>query len=217
MIYLFCGDNRIKAQAKLAEVTEAFKRRNPHGSVFRFDNDQFSAERIEELTAGASLFGEKRLMVCRELAANKAALDLMSEHLGEIAAAAAVLIWFEPEASPELVKKVKQSGGRVLEFALTKQPGFNLFELSDALAARDRGRAWLVLHRALRAGVSPEEIFWRGLVWRAKRMLGAGTSRKFSPPELRRLSARLVALWHDTKREEGRDFPLELERFLLTI
>ena len=111
---------------------------------------------------------------------------------------------------------------------------FNVFTITDALGERDRGELWLAAQQALKAGISSEEIFWK-LVWQVKNILlvSAGGeikslkpfviqkarqfSANFSQSELANLSSNLVKLWHETKREENRDFALELERLLLTV
>ncbi len=188
MLYLF--NNR----EKLAKAVAQFRDKNPGGAVYKFDNDNFAAEQeklAELLESGADLFGEQSLIVLDDIA-----------ELGEIA-----------------LEKIKASATKVLRFKpelLAKRAGFNLFALADALAARDRAQLWLGYQQALLAGVSGEEIYWRALVWKVKTLLQSG-SRRYTRPELASLSAKLVRLWHDTKREEGRDFNLELERLLLTV
>lgn len=235
MIYLFCGYDRTRARAKATQVLAAFRKKNPTGAVFRFEAENFSQERFEELLAGAGgLFGEKRLIFCQELGENSAAADCLLEHLPTAAASAVVVLWLEPAADRALKERVKQAGGRVAEFIARPPTEFNLFSLTDAFGARDRARLWLEFQRSLAAGVPAEEVFWR-LVWQLKTMRLAAlvenpstlkpyTAKKakqfnqnFRSGELSQLAARLVRLWHETKREDGRDFPLELEHFLFNI
>lgn len=187
MLYLF---NNLE---KLGTQIAKFQTKHPGGAVYRFDADTFLTERarFEELLAsGDDLFGEKSLIVLDEVSE----LDETEEE--RIKISGAKVLWFRPE----LIKKAE----------------FNFFSLADALIARDRAALWLGYQQALETGVSAEEVFWRAVVWPVKKLLQSNT-RHYSRLELATLSSRLVRLWHDTKREEGRDFNLELERLLLTI
>ncbi|MEK7177006.1 MAG: hypothetical protein AAB719_01790 [Patescibacteria group bacterium] len=47
---------------------------------------------------------------------------------------------------------------------------FNIFLLTDALGAKNKKEAWTLYQKALLAGVSPEEIFFK-LFWQVKSML----------------------------------------------
>lgn len=103
--------------------------------------------------------------------------------------------------------RIKKSETIVLWFRseAEKPAEFDFFSLSNALVKRDRSQLWLGYHKALASGVTAEEIFWRSLWWQVRKLRD------------RTLSSRLIRLWHDTKREEGRDFSFELELFLLTV
>lgn len=183
----------IKEREKLERAVERFREKHPEGGVYRFDADNWedARARFDELLASSEdLFGLKNLII---LQGEGDFSEVEEKQLGE---SAATVLWYQPEAS--------------------KKTEFNLFDLADALAARDRGESWLVYQQALRAGVTPEEIYWRAVVWKTKKLLQLG-SKKYSNLELRQLSSRLVRMWHDTKREVGRDFGLELERLLLTL
>lgn len=205
MIYLFNNPD------KLARAVGQFKAKNPAGAVHRFDGDNWllEQEKFEELLAdGGGLFGEKNLIILSEI---EELSDTAKERLEK---SKIIVLWFQRE--------------------IKKSPEFNLFALTDAFGSRDRANTWLIFQRALVAGISAEEIFWK-LVWQVKTMLLVALddevkslkpfvvqkarqfSRHFSPAELTQLSARLVNLYHETKKEEGRDFGLELEYLLLTI
>jgi len=47
---------------------------------------------------------------------------------------------------------------------------FNIFALTDALGARQKKDAWILYQKALGAGLSAEEIFFK-IVWQVKSML----------------------------------------------
>lgn len=187
MIYTF--NNR----EKLSKAISQFQAKYPAAIVARFDSDTFATKRQEfedRLASGANLFADPHLLVLDDV-------ELSDEEEANIKASETKVLWFRRELSPAAE--------------------FSFYALSDALAARDRGQSWLGYQRALRAGVNPEEVYWRALVWRVKKLVQAGGGRAYSLAEARALSGRLVDLWHQTKREAGRDFGLELEQLLLTL
>ena len=84
-----------------------------------------------------------------------------------------------------------------------KEYKFDPFNLSAALAARDKKGLWLGLYQALRAGEKPEAVAGL-LAWKA-RSIGD-----------KKLSRELTFLYHDSHRGAG-DLELLLERFALKL
>ncbi|MCC6290645.1 hypothetical protein IT398_01075 [Candidatus Nomurabacteria bacterium] len=176
MLYLFSDQN------KLERALQQFKKKNPTGTLNKFDNENWLVEKgkFEELLAsGISLFGEKNIIILRDIE------ELTDSERERIEKSETIVLWLRQEVE--------------------KSVDFDFFALSNSLVKRDRARLWLGYQKALAFGVSAEEVFWRSLWWQVRKLRDSG------------LSSRLVRLWHDTKREEGRDFSLELELFLLTV
>ena len=98
---------------------------------------------------------------------------------------------------------------------------FNIFALTDALGARQRREAWILYQKALGAGLSAEEIFFK-IVWQVKSMLIASRTRNvgetdmkvfpynkakgflknFKSGELEKLSESLAVGYHRARRGE---------------
>jgi len=241
MIYLFYGENTDRARGKWRQVAESFVTKYPAGNIFSFDTEHFAVDQFEELIKSKDLFGGKRLVVADRLLEDEAALNLVESKIQELAESATVFAFLENKVADKLVKKIEKAGGKVEEFTNAsevagKKPEFNLFALCDALGNRDRKQLWILSQQALFAGVTAEEIFWK-LVWQTKMILlvakspgkqlktvkpfvagkSARFARQYSLTELEKLSGDLVALWHETKRENGPDFALGLERLILSI
>ena len=246
MIYLFYGENADKARGKWHKVIESFATKYPDGNLFSFSAQGGPAwgwdpERFEELIVSKDLFSGKRLVVADRLLENESALELVENKVEELVESATVFAFLENKVDQKLIKKIEKFGGKVEEFAAVseiadKKPEFNLFVLCDALGNRDRKQLWILSQQALFAGVPAEEIFWK-LVWQTKMILlvaksqgktlktvkpfvvskSARFARQYSIAELEKLSGDLVALWHETKRENGPDFALGLERLILSI
>jgi len=105
---------------------------------------------------------------------------------------------------------------------------FNIFSFTDALGARNKREAWTLYQKALAAGVSAEEVFFK-VAWQIKTMLVAkrtksaeeadmkaypyskakGFLKNFKPGELEKLSEEIVIGYHQARRGRG-----EIETFV---
>ncbi|MBI2097998.1 MAG: hypothetical protein HYT46_03670 [Candidatus Vogelbacteria bacterium] len=240
MIYLIYGPDRRKAQAAAEALLAAEFKKFPELAVFRFSVDDYSLERLEEVCVGQTLFAQKFAVVLDGLWAS--AGELFSRYLSDLSVSSNLYLLVEEAPEPDVLEQVSTAGGEVKKVAgretsksVERTPSFNLFAVGDALAERDRRRAWVLFQTALARGLAPEEIFWK-LVWKIKTLLLVQTaadpvalgfkpfvlqqsrrhSRNFKLTELKQLSARLVALWHDSRRGLT-DFELGLERLILEI
>ncbi len=112
---------------------------------------------------------------------------------------------------------------------------FNIFFLTDALGARNKKEAWVLYQKALLAGVSAEEIFFK-FFWQVKSMLLAsktksvletdmkpftynkakGFLKNFKQEELEKLSEDLVTGYILARRGEG-EIETLIEKLLLGL
>ncbi len=112
---------------------------------------------------------------------------------------------------------------------------FNIFALTDAIGARKKRDAWALYHKALAAGMVPEEVFYK-LQWQVKNMLLVGKTksaaetdmkpypyqkakefvRNFKPGELEKLSEEIVLGYHKARRGEG-EIETLVEKTLLKL
>lgn len=140
------------------------------------------------------------------------------------------------------IEKAGLGGGSLQPETLeTREEEYNPFRICDAVAAKDRKKAWMLLQKALLAGVPAEEVFWK-IVWEVKNLMlvkklesagiknieketglhpfvvkkARGFSRNFSFKELSKLSWALVEIYHNSRR--GLDeVETGLEKFLISI
>lgn len=117
----------------------------------------------------------------------------------------------------------------------------NLFHIADAVASRDKARAWLLFQKSLISGLDAEEVFWK-IAWQIKNSLllkgfigfpenkiaeithlhpyvvkkNLSASRFFTEEELSRYSLDLVNLYHDARRGMC-DFETGVEKFLINL
>ena len=119
--------------------------------------------------------------------------------------------------------------------ALGSRREFNIFALTDTLGARQRKEAWILYQKALSAGLSAEEIFFK-IVWQVKSMLIASRTRSveetdmkafpynkaksflknFKPGELEKLSESLAVGYHRARRGEV-EIETLIEKLLLSL
>lgn len=112
---------------------------------------------------------------------------------------------------------------------------FNIFALTDALGARNKREAWILYQKALSAGISADEIFFK-LFWQVKSMLIALRTKSvsetdmkpfpynkaksylknFKSGELEKLSENLVTGYILARRGEG-EIETLIEKLLLKL
>jgi DNA polymerase III delta subunit len=112
---------------------------------------------------------------------------------------------------------------------------FNIFALTDAIGARKKRDAWVLYQKALLAGLSPDEVFFK-LFWQFKTMLLAsrtktaqeaemkdypyskakGFLQNFKPGEVEKLLESLVAEYHQARRGEG-EIETAVEKIILRL
>ncbi|KKQ83527.1 MAG: hypothetical protein UT07_C0003G0027 [Parcubacteria group bacterium GW2011_GWB1_38_8] len=61
---------------------------------------------------------------------------------------------------------------------------FNIFTFTDAVGARKKKEAWILYQKALSAGLSAEEIFFK-LVWQVKSMLVASKTKNAEEADMK--------------------------------
>ncbi|OHA89581.1 MAG: hypothetical protein A3C70_02390 [Candidatus Zambryskibacteria bacterium RIFCSPHIGHO2_02_FULL_43_14] len=112
---------------------------------------------------------------------------------------------------------------------------FNIFALTDALGERKKKETWILYQKALSAGLSAEEIFFK-IVWQVKSMLIAARTKNveetdmkpfpyskaksflknFKLEELEKFSENLVIGYHQARRGE-REIETLVEKILLKL
>lgn len=190
-----------------------------------------SPEEAREKAMSASLFGGEQAFLLRDMD-EETLLSLVSE----LVPSPHRFVFETDTGSSKLIATLKKGGASVLE-AKGEEKGrrLNLFVLADALGARDRKKAWMLLISLLRQGAKPEEL--AGVLhWQVRSMLVASRvataeeanmkafvfeksrryAKQFADRELADLSRRLVTLYHESHRGGGQ-LDLLLERFVLSL
>ncbi|MEX2013832.1 MAG: hypothetical protein WD896_00565, partial [Parcubacteria group bacterium] len=61
---------------------------------------------------------------------------------------------------------------------------FNIFALTDAFGSRNKKEAWVLYQKALAAGLSAEDVFFK-IVWQVKSMLIAAKTKNVSETDMK--------------------------------
>lgn len=142
--------------------------------------------------------------------------DALVEMAPGLAASAHTFIFEEEKLAAKLAERLAKAGAKVEELGVKekKEAPFNVFALGDALAKRDRKALWLLLTKALRQGLAPENLAGV-LAWKARTILASARDAR-ERERLAAVSRELVLMYHDSHRGAG-ELGLLLERFALML
>ena len=141
--------------------------------------------------------------------------DALLEIAGGLATSTHTFIFEEEKLPVKIARELEKAGAKMetLEKAEKKEE-FNVWGLSDALAARDRKNLWILLVQALRQGIKPENLAGV-LAWKARTMLASARTPQ-DKARLEKMSRDIVVIYHDAHRGAG-EMGLLLERFVLNV
>lgn len=146
-----------------------------------------------------------------------------------------VLINEESYSTNLFGEKIVKEKEEVTPLASEVSKEFNIFSLTEVFSQRKKKEAWVLYQKALHAGLSPEEVFYK-LFWQVKTLLLADKTksaveaglkpfpynkaksalRNFKPGELENISRNLVSGYHRVRRGEG-EMETLVERVILSI
>jgi DNA polymerase III delta subunit len=238
MIYLFYGENMAKAREALHDFLDAFVKKNQHAMLFQMSAETWSGEQLDELIASPGLFGGANVVVLDSVFQNEEAGTFVLGKLVEMKDSPNTFVILEGKLTKTVSEKIKKKAEIAEEFSGTKaekKAELSPFAIADALGRRSKKDAWVFLTKALAGGGVPEEIHSM-LFWQVKSMILAASSKSaaeaglnpfvfgkslsfsknFTEEELKKLSSRLVVIYHEARRG-GDELPIALEKFVLSI
>ncbi len=234
MLYVFLGTDSAKRREKRDRLAEKLSK--GESVIFRDETNVTSSE-VEELFSAATLFGEPLVVVLEDTLSSSEFEEYALKHLSEMSESKNHFIISETSILKAGRTKLEKYAESLEEFLLKKEenkkPPFNTFALTDAFAARDKKKTWMIYREAMAAGIDPREItgvlFWmiKALVLskKTKSAEEAGLNpfvfKKaqrfallFKDEELASLSAQLVDTYHKGQAGEI-EFEEGLEAYLL--
>ncbi len=244
MIIFVYGTDIDKVRKISSKNLETLTLKRPDAGFFKMDDETFDEAKFEELIFSQGLFDKKFIVHLDRVMENKEAREFIIKNLKELAKSENAFVIAESKLAKPTFEKIKKVAFKTEVFEeLTRskgnKPEFNIFSLADALGKKDKKTAWVLLYKALRAGITPEQIHGT-LFAQVKNMafikraenekvktseLGlhpfvvkkaTGFTKNFSQDELEKLSRKLVTIYHDARRGGG-ELPVALEKFVLSL
>lgn len=236
MLFVYHGNNVAARRQALGKLRSGLLEKRSAAEVFEIDADDFSIERIEELTAGRGLFEEKYIVFLFHVLSVDHGQEALLERLEVMQTAEHVFVLVEDEIDKKHEKKLKPHAEAIQKFSDQKKAKeFKPFPLSDAYGKRDKRAAWVELQKARVAAQAPESIHGV-LAWQTRLMLLAkecktaeaagesgypfkkaqGFARNFTIDELVDNTERLVRTYHEAHRGQY-DLYDAVEQFLLEL
>lgn len=213
MLHILKGERNKVLKESDVLLKKLFKE-DPELNYEKLDEENWSLERVKELTESQSLFGNRSAAVIDET-------EDVVEELGEILDA------LKESNNIFIIRRTEEVKG--------KKDYFNIFAFTDTVASRNKKQAWIMYQKALASGMAPEEVYWK-VVWQVRTMLlaercasaqEAGLNpfvyqkaksglKNFKPGEVEKLSEQLVVGYHNARRGIG-EIETLVEKLLLRL
>jgi len=240
MLYFLFGENTEIVRIKFNELQKAFLKKTGGFPVSRIDDDNFSENIALDILKSESLFSSPNFVVGRNLLAGEQSGKFFLENISLVSGSSAIFLLWEEKASPNLLKIAQKHAQKFWEVGIKgkkvtssngKKKNPALFLIADALALKQKEKAWFLFQKQMMSGVPAEDIFWI-ISWQFKTLLLVSKEEKieihdfafkkaekaikfFKPGELENHSAGLLNAYHKSK--SGGNLAVELEKFILRV
>ena len=237
MLYVFHGTDIKTGLEKAKSLINSLRAKRPDATFVPVEANQWSPIIIEENLGGQGLFSNKYIIFLDRMTENIEAREGIADFIPAMNESSNIFIVLEGKLNADLKKAFEKSAEKVViseekEISSTKKE-FNIFNLADALGARDSFKAWSIYRQAIDNGLEVESIagtlFWQVksmlLAQRSKTAAEAGLnpfvyekskehSKNYSADELSNMLNKIVIIYHDGHR--GRlNMELGVERMML--
>jgi DNA polymerase III delta subunit len=228
MLVVFSGTNH----EKLSEARASLIKKYSDCDVIDLDDLNFSLEEFASLVSANNLFSKRALIFLNRLLETDAS-DAIISRANSLEESENIFVVVEYALSKSAEKNLVAFAKTHETFdEVKKETRFNIFQITDAFGARDKKNSWVLLQKALREGISSEEIL-NILIWQVKNLLIASSAKdiketglapfvfnksksyakNFKNDELRNISRDLTKLFHESHL--GLDLEPNLELLLL--
>ncbi len=245
MIYFFYTKKGVSAKVdssmsfkKASTLAAELQKKKPDAGFFTITDENWNDVQMEEYIGGQGLFSNKYIVLIKGVFSKKDVKELFLERVKEMAESPNIFIIAEGVVDAASLKKIEKHAEKVQEFEATEARGvpkedFKIFDIADALGARDKKTLWTFYRKAIDSGKVPEEIhgilFWQvksiTLASQTKSAGEAGLNpfvygkakryaENYSKKELADLMGALVSVYHDAHRGLH-DFETALEVLIL--
>lgn len=207
MIYILVGNDTKNKNIFLRELISK-------DEVFFVPSNTSDKSLVLGYSSNINLFGKNPIIILDNIL-NEGNLIFSDEDFVSLKNSETTFIFKEEKMSALDQKKYKKFGDiKIFESKnIVSNIKFNVFNIADAFAKRDKINTWILYQEAIANNVEPEAIAGV-LFWKIKNMILSG-SRVFSLDELKTQSSIIISLYHKAHRGEL-DFVISLEQFILS-
>jgi DNA polymerase III delta subunit len=237
MLYVYHGNDIQRRRQAIKKVKIQLQEKRPEAEIFSFDADEFSRERLTELTSGRGLFEDKYIVFLYHVLTIDEGKEAVSTHIERMAEAEHVFVLIEDQLDDNHEDALSDHARSIKHLQKeTKNKEQKPWPLADAYGNRDSKTGWLELQKALNSpNNTPESI--HGLLWWQTRMMWlakktdsaqeAGESSypykkakkfasNFSDEELYQKTQQLIAMNHEAHSGEY-NLHQALEQYILEV
>lgn len=188
MIYLFYGDDQIKARVLALRTVEAGRKKHQDAGFFKLAAENFSENKLDELIGSQGLFYSGFIVFADNLCEEKEISEVLIKKLKEIKVSPNFFVFLEGKLNKKELETFKKNADKIEEFVkpvkklskkeelAEKGEKIDFFEFSNALGERNKKLLWTLYQDALAESVQSEEV--HGIFfWQVKAMLSALKSK----------------------------------------
>ena len=213
MLYLVYGNDNLKKKEVREKIKASFEKKNQNLQVLVFNDLNFNQYEFLNFAGGSNLFGKSSLVILDGILETEN-LDFILSRLEELKDSSNVFVFTEGLLLKDIVKNFEKVKADIEEFK-TKliKAEKNVFAITFPFENRNKKETWVTYNNLMDGGVAPENL--SGIIfWKIKTMISESKNRKYSQEELKKMSSRIVSLYHDAHRGQA-DFQTGLEKFIL--
>lgn len=214
MLEVYYGNDTEKVRAKVQARVAALKQSGVEVSMI--DADGFTPGVLRDAVGANSLFGEALGFVLDMPSVDAELAEETKEQLAAMAESVHAFLVLEGPLLAAAKKPYAKHAATIEEFKKAADQRFNTFALADALASKNKKQLWLLLQEARAVGEKAEGmigiLWWQLKALRLAALTGSAAEAgmkdfpynkakrslaKFGEGEVEKLSASLLALYHD--------------------
>lgn len=229
MLFVFYGTDRKKIRDAAQVILE------PLGAPTVIDDVSFSKGAVASAVGASSLFGGAECFLIETPSSHDELEEEVLGALSELAASANIFVILEGALLADKKKKYAKYANQLDEFTADKAERFNVFQIAETLARKDKKQMWVLLQEARALGIRDEETI--GILWwqlKALRLAKITRSaeeagmkdypykkaqqalRNFKEGEVEALSRSLLELYH-LGHQGKRDMDVAFEEWVLSL
>lgn len=199
------------------------------------EDSSFTQGAVTGAIGTTSLFGGTECFLLDTPSADEVFEEEVKSALAEMADSPNTFIIMEGQLLADAKKKYTKFAQVVKEFTAEKEERFNVFQIAEALAKKDKRQMWVLLQQARLLGIRDEETI--GILWWQLKSLrlakvtrsaeeagmkdyphkkASQSLRNFKDGEVEALSRSLLELYHEGHQGK-RDMDIALEQWVLGV